>query len=47
MAIQRYLRILISSTVIASEKIFRKSFFVNDGQGSLECRSPWGCKELT
>ena len=24
---------------------FEQALGVGDGQGSLECRSPWGCKE--
>ena len=24
---------------------FEKALGVGDGQGGLECRSPWGCKE--
>ena len=25
---------------------FEEALGVGDGQGSLECHSPWGCKEL-
>ena len=29
-----------------SEHEFEHSLGVDDGQGSLACCSPWGCKEL-